>query len=276
VALALAGSADQPVVSIDRVTLQYRTDKRLVTAIYQVSLDVLEADRYVILGPSGCGKSTLLKAVAGFLAPASGSIRLAGRPVTGPGPDRMMVFQDLDQLFPWQTVEENVASALRRAGGIPRAEAAERAGAIIGRVGLAGFAAAYPHTLSGGMKQRAALARALALRPRMLLMDEPFAAWDALTRAEMQRQLLDLWTELRFTVLFVTHSVEEAILIGTRILILTPHPGRVRAELAGLPPGADAADREALKRRIDALIFDAPILDAPILDAPILDDGDAA
>jgi len=248
-----------PLLSVDAVTLQYRVPGRLVTAVHDVSFEVLTGDRFVILGPSGCGKSSLLKAIAGFGKPSAGSFRLSGVPITRPGPDRMMVFQDLDQLLPWQTVAGNVVSALRRAAGLSRAEAEIRAAEVIGRVGLAKFAGAYPHTLSGGMKQRAALARALALRPAMLLMDEPFAALDALTRATMQRELLDLSLDMNLTVLFVTHSVEEALLIGTRILVLSAHPGQVRAEFQGLGPDAAPAAKEHLKRRIETLIMETSL-----------------
>jgi NitT/TauT family transport system ATP-binding protein len=247
--------AAAPLLEVDAVTLQYRVPGRLVTAVHGVSFDVLAGDRFVILGPSGCGKSSLLKAIAGFALPSAGAIRLAGSPVRRPGPDRMMVFQDLDQLLPWQTVAGNVVSALRRAAGLPKAEAEARAAEMIGRVGLAKFSTAYPHTLSGGMKQRAALARALALRPAMLLMDEPFAALDALTRAGMQRELLALSLDMDLTVLFVTHSVEEALLIGTRILVLSAHPGQVRAEFRGLAPDAPPDARERLKQRIESLIM---------------------
>ena len=244
-----------PLLSVDRVSLQYRVPGRLVTAVHDVSFDVLTGDRFVLLGPSGCGKSSLLKAIAGFVRPSAGAIRLKGEAVREPGPDRMMVFQDLDQLLPWQTVAGNVVSALRRAGGLARGPAEARAAEMIERVGLAKFADAYPHTLSGGMKQRAALARALALRPAMLLMDEPFAALDALTRATMQRELLGLSLDMALTVLFVTHSVEEALLIGTRILVLSAHPGRVRAEFAGVTPYAPPAAKERLKQRIEALVM---------------------
>ena len=249
-------ASSTPLLSVEAVTLQYHVPGRLVTAVHDVSFEVLTGDRFVILGPSGCGKSSLLKAIAGFGKPSAGTIRLAGAPIVRPGPDRMMVFQDLDQLLPWQTVAGNVVSALRRAAGLSRTEAASRAAEMIGRVGLATFAGAYPHTLSGGMKQRAALARALALRPAMLLMDEPFAALDALTRATMQRELLDLSRDMDLTVLFVTHSVEEALLIGTRILVLSAHPGQVRAEFQGLGPDATPAAKEHLKRRIETLIME--------------------
>jgi NitT/TauT family transport system ATP-binding protein len=224
-------SASGKLLSAKHVTLEYRTPERLVRATHDVSFDVYDADRFVLLGPSGCGKSTLLKAVAGFIEPVAGSIEIAGERVRGPGADRIVVFQEFDQLPPWKTVAQNVAFPLRVARKLSRAEARERALHYLDKVGLAKFADAYPHTLSGGMKQRVAIARALAMQPRVLLMDEPFAALDALTRRRMQEELLRLWSDERFTLLFVTHSIEEALIVGNRILLLTPHPGRVRAEL---------------------------------------------
>ncbi|WP_244828757.1 ABC transporter ATP-binding protein [Caballeronia sp. TF1N1] len=225
-----AGTSDK-LLSARNVSLEYRTPERLVRATHDVSFDVYGADRFVLLGPSGCGKSTLLKAVAGFIEPVSGSIEIAGERVKGPGADRIVVFQEFDQLPPWKTVLQNVAFPLRVARKLSRAEARERALHYLDKVGLARFADAYPHTLSGGMKQRVAIARALAMQPRILLMDEPFAALDALTRRRMQEELLRLWGDERFTLMFVTHSIEEALIVGNRILLLTPHPGRVRAEL---------------------------------------------
>jgi NitT/TauT family transport system ATP-binding protein len=223
-----AGSA---LLHVDGVSLEYRTPQRVVRAMHQVSFDVFPADRFVLLGPSGCGKSTLLKAVAGFIAPIEGEIRLAGTQVREPGPDRIVVFQEFDQLPPWKTVRQNVMFPLLASRTLKRAEAAERADHYLAKVGLSAFGDAYPHTLSGGMKQRVAIARALAMQPKILLMDEPFAALDALTRRKMQEELLALWEEVRFTLLFVTHSIEEALVVGNRILLLSPHPGRVRAEI---------------------------------------------
>jgi NitT/TauT family transport system ATP-binding protein len=218
-------------LAVRGVTLQYRTKDHLVTATYRVSFNVLESDRFVVLGPSGCGKSTLLKAVGGYIRPVEGDILLDSAPVKAPAPDRVFVFQEFDQLLPWKTVKENIVFALTASGKARRPEAEERAMHNIQKVKLTEFAASYPHTLSGGMKQRAAIARALAMEPRMLLMDEPFAALDALTRVQMQEELLQLCEETKFTVLFVTHSISEAIRIGTRILVLSAHPGQVRAEL---------------------------------------------
>jgi NitT/TauT family transport system ATP-binding protein len=218
-------------LQVERVSLEYQTNERVVRATHQVSFDVHEADRFVLLGPSGCGKSTLLKAVGGFIAPVEGEIRLDGRPVSGPGPDRIVVFQEFDQLSPWKTVLQNVIFPLRASHTLGKKEASERALHYLAKVGLSKFIDVYPHQLSGGMKQRVAIARALAMQPRVLLMDEPFAALDALTRSKMQEELLRLWDEVRFTLLFVTHSIEEALIVGDRIAVLSPHPGRMRAEV---------------------------------------------
>ncbi|MET3649488.1 ABC transporter ATP-binding protein [Phyllobacterium ifriqiyense] len=225
------GPPAPPLLSVENVTLEYKTPGRVVRATQNVSFDVWEADRFILLGASGCGKSTLLKAVGGFIAPREGRIVLDGRTIQGPGPDRVVVFQEFDQLPPWKTVRENVAFPMRASGRVGRKEAAERAEHYIEKVGLSRFADAYPNTLSGGMKQRVAIARALAMEPRVLLMDEPFAALDALTRRKMQEELLALWEEVRFTLLFVTHSIEEALVVGNRIALLSPHPGRMRAEI---------------------------------------------
>jgi NitT/TauT family transport system ATP-binding protein len=219
-----------PLLQVDGVSLEYRTAETIVRATHRVGFDVHEADRFVLLGPSGCGKSTLLKAVAGFIAPVEGGIRLGGQPVSGPGPDRIVVFQEFDQLPPWKTVLQNVAFPLTASRTLARREALERARHYVEKVGLAKFADSYPHQLSGGMKQRVAIARALAMQPSILLMDEPFAALDALTRRRMQEELLALWDEVRFTLLFVTHSIEEALIVGNRVAVLSPHPGRLRAE----------------------------------------------
>jgi len=219
-----------PLLQVGGVTLQYKTPDHLVTATYRVSFDIYPAERFVILGPSGCGKSTLLKAIAGFINPVEGKILLKGRPVTGPGPDRMMVFQEFDQLLPWKTVIQNVMFPMRE-NGVPRAEARARAHDAVRRVGLAEFVDVYPHMLSGGMKQRCAIARAMAMKPDVLLMDEPYGSLDALTRRRMQDELLQLWDDIRFTLIFVTHSIEEAVIVGSRIAVLSPHPGQVRAEL---------------------------------------------
>jgi NitT/TauT family transport system ATP-binding protein len=216
-------------IEADGVTLQYKTRHHLITAVHDVSFTIHQGDRFVLLGPSGCGKSTLLKAVGGFVHPVAGEIRLKGQIVRQPGPDRIMVFQEFDQLLPWMTVKKNVMFPLT-VSGVNRREAADRADRVIEMVKLTKFTHVHPHMLSGGMKQRVALARALVTEPAILLMDEPFAALDALTRRTMQEELLALQEEAGFTVMFVTHSIEEAILLGSHIVVLSPHPGRVRAE----------------------------------------------
>ena len=185
-------------LEVNGVTLQYKTPRHLVTATYRINFSVHQADRYVILGPSGCGKSTLLKAVGGFMPPAEGSIRIHKRTVESPGPDRMMVFQEFEQLMPWKTVYQNVLFPMKVTRKFAAAEAAARARTVIEKVGLTKFRDIYPHMLSGGMKMRIAIARAMALEPDILLMDEPFAALDALTRRTMQQELLSLWKSAAF------------------------------------------------------------------------------
>jgi NitT/TauT family transport system ATP-binding protein len=181
---------------------------------------------------------------------------LNGARIGRPGPDRAFVFQEFDQLLPWKSVRDNVVFALTASGTLGRAAAVERAQHFIAKVGLSKFAASFPHTLSGGMKQRVAIARAMAMEPKILLMDEPFAALDALTRGKMQEDLLELWQDAKFTVVFVTHSIPEAIRIGNRILLLTPHPGRAKAELNCAGTDAPGADGELLSARIQRLLFD--------------------
>jgi len=247
-----------PLLAVDNVTLQYKTEHHLVTATWRVGFEVYEGERFVLLGPSGCGKSTLLKAVAGFMAPVEGQIRLNGKQIKQPGSDRMMVFQEFDQLLPWKTVLGNVMFPLLVNRRMPKAEAIEHARSVIAKVNLTRFENVHPHMLSGGMKQRVAIARALAMEPAVLLMDEPFAALDALTRRKMQEELKALWDDVGFTVLFVTHSIEEALLVGSRILVLSPHPGRVKAELNADHLGFDDIGTpafEAVHRRIHDLLF---------------------
>jgi NitT/TauT family transport system ATP-binding protein len=247
-----------PLVRVDGVTLQYKTPDHLVTATYRVSFDIHRHERLVLLGPSGCGKSTLLKAIAGFLQPVEGRIMLKDRTIDGPGPDRMMVFQEFDQLLPWKTVAANVAYPML-VNGLRRDEAQARAMDALAKVNLSKFTDAYPHMLSGGMKQRVAIARAMAMKPDVLLMDEPYAALDALTRRKMQEELLQLWDDVGFTLVFVTHSIEEAVVIGSRIVVLSPHPGQVRAEIncdhLGLDERASPEFAE-LTGRISHMLFD--------------------
>jgi len=250
-----AGEKASPILDVSGVTIQYKTTSFIVTATYRIDFQVYTADRFVILGPSGCGKSTLLKAVGGYVRPTEGELRLKGRAIDRPGPDRMMVFQEFDQLLPWKTVKQNVMFPLTSSGKLLGKAAEEQAMHYIDKVNLSQFADSYPHTLSGGMKQRVAIARGMAMEPDILLMDEPFASLDALTRQKMQEELLRLWDETHFTVLFVTHSIPEAVRIGSRILLLSPHPGQVKAELNS--DGTDWAIREArmLSERIHDILF---------------------
>lgn len=246
-------------LDVSGVTLRYRTKNSMVTATKGVGFQVSQGDRVVLLGPSGCGKSTLLKAVGGFLKPSEGSISLNGRLVEGPGPDRVMVFQEFDQLLPWKTVLENVAFGLIASRTLPKDEAYVRAREAIRTVHLEKFIDSYPHTLSGGMKQRVAIARCLAMKPDIILMDEPFAALDALSRRRMQDELLELWRECQFTMLFVTHSIEEALLLGSKIVVMSPHPGRVEEVLEATQLNEAAGSHPEIAERIKRILFrDAP------------------
>jgi len=248
-----------PLLDVADVTLRYQTSSAVITATERVSFTVDRSDRFVLLGPSGCGKSTLLKAVGGYLQPSEGTMRIDGREIVEPGADRMMIFQEFDQLLPWKTVLQNVMFPLLVARRLPRAEAETKARTYIEKVGLARVADAYPHTLSGGMKQRVAIARGMAMEPDILLMDEPFAALDALTRRTCQDELLQLWSDTKFTVLFVTHSIAEAIKIGNRILLLSPHPGRVKAEVVNVDRvSGDDGSAARLERQIHDLLFSDP------------------
>jgi NitT/TauT family transport system ATP-binding protein len=251
-------SEPKALLEVQGVTLQYKTKDHLVTATYRVDFNVYQSDRFVLLGPSGCGKSTLLKAVGGYMKPVEGQMRLNGEEIRKPGPDRMMVFQEFDQLLPWKTVKQNVMFPLTASGTLRGREAEDKALQFIEKVNLTKFANSYPHTLSGGMKQRVAIARAMAMEPKILLMDEPFAALDALTRRKMQEELLQLWADTHFTVLFVTHSIPEAVLIGNRILLMSPHPGQVKAELNS--DGTDHAD-PATGRKLSDNIHDMLFID---------------
>ena len=217
-------------IEIRGVNYEYAANERAVTALRDVSFGVAESEFICVVGRSGCGKTTLLNILAGFLAPTEGDVLIGGRAVRGRGLDRGVVFQDFAQLFPWRTAQRNVEFGLEMKG-VPREERAKTAQRFLGLVNLESFAGAYPHELSGGMQQRAAIARALAYNPSVLLMDEPFAALDALTRDEMQRLLVDVWRETRKTIVYVTHNVAEAVYLADRIIVLTPHPGTVKAEV---------------------------------------------
>ena len=217
-------------IELRNVHYQYDGTDRQVLALRDVSLAVEASEFLCLVGQSGCGKTTLLNLVAGFLAPSAGDILIGGKRVTGKGFDRGIVFQDFAQLFPWRTARRNVKFGLEMKG-VSRDQRGEVAMNFLRLVGLEKFANAFPHELSGGMQQRVAIARALAYNPTVLLMDEPFAALDALTRDEMQRFLVDVWRETKKTVLYVTHNVAEAVYLADRVLIFSPHPGTVKAEV---------------------------------------------
>jgi NitT/TauT family transport system ATP-binding protein len=199
-----------------------------VRAVERATFEIRRGEIAAIIGPSGCGKTTLLKAIAGLLPIAAGSLTLEGAPIREPGPDRAVVFQEFDQLFAWRTVRDNVVFALRVARRLTIHDARARADAMLELVGIAQAANAYPHQLSGGMKQRAAIARALALAPRILLMDEPFGSLDAITRGRLQLDLEALWRQTGVTIVLVTHSIEEAIFLGSRVLVMSAGPAVIR------------------------------------------------
>lgn len=214
---------------IHHVSKTYHTDDREVVAIDEIDLQIKNKEFATLLGPSGCGKSTLLRVVAGLMKPTRGVVRLDGNVISGPGQDRGMVFQSYT-LFPWLNVKENIQFGLEIAG-MPKTQQEQIAQEFVEKVGLKGFEKVYPKGLSGGMKQRVAIARALANNPAVLLLDEPFGALDAQTRALMQELLTQIWEDLHKTILFVTHDVEEAIFLSDRVFVMTARPGRIKAEI---------------------------------------------
>ncbi len=244
-------------IVISGVNKVFATDAREVVALQNINLSIEQGQFVCLLGPSGCGKSTLLNAVAGFAPPSSGSIVADGVPVTGPGPERGMVFQEY-ALFPWMTVEENIAFGLEIKGD-SKAAIAAKVGALLAMLSLADFRQRYPKDLSGGMRQRVAIARILALDSPIMLMDEPFGALDALTRRNLQDELLRIWAELKKTIIFVTHSIEEAIYLADRIVVMTYRPGTIKRDIiVDLPRLRDpaAAEFNALKRELGLLVME--------------------
>jgi NitT/TauT family transport system ATP-binding protein len=217
-------------IEVRNVSLAYDTPAGRVVGVEGASFDIAQSEFLCLVGPSGCGKTTLLNIIAGFLAPTAGEIRIAGKPVTGHGTDRGIVFQDFAQLFPWRTALGNVTFGLEMKG-VGKAEREAIAREQLKLVKLEKFVQSYPHHLSGGMQQRVAIARALAYNPSVLLMDEPFAALDALTRDDMQRLLAEVWRETKKTVVYVTHNVAEAVYLADRVVVMSPHPGTVKAEV---------------------------------------------
>ena len=244
-------------ITISGVSKIFTTGERDVVALKNIDLDIPDGQFVCLLGPSGCGKSTLLNAVAGFSLPTTGSIIAGGKTVTGPGPDRGMVFQEY-ALFPWMTVEQNVAFGLE-IKGMEAGAIEQRVLTLLETLGLKDFRARFPKDLSGGMRQRVAIARILALDSPIMLMDEPFGALDALTRRNLQDELSRIWAELKKTILFVTHSIEEAIYLADRIVVMTYRPGTVKRDiLVDLPRLRDPASAEfnALKRELSLLVME--------------------
>jgi NitT/TauT family transport system ATP-binding protein len=253
------------VLEVKNLCKEFEGRSGTVTALQDISFKTRQREFICVIGPSGCGKSTLIRILAGLETPTAGEMLLDGRPVVGPGPDRGMVFQGYT-LFPWRTVRQNVMFGLEIAGR-SRAHAEEEARHWIDLVGLSKFEKAYPHQLSGGMKQRVAIARALANQPRILLMDEPFGALDAQTRARMQSYLLEIWQNIDITILFITHDLDEAIYLADRIVVLKAHPGEI-SEIIEVPvPQPRQPDQLlspeflATKLRLEQLIH-PPVADA--------------
>jgi NitT/TauT family transport system ATP-binding protein len=235
----------------------FQSTDRHVVALQDINLSIPNGQFVCLLGPSGCGKSTLLNAIAGFSLPSTGSISVNDATVTGPGPDRGMVFQEY-ALFPWMTVEKNIAFGLE-IKGMGAADIKKRVDELLHKLGLYDFRQRFPKDLSGGMRQRVAIARVLALDSPTLLMDEPFGALDALTRRNLQDELLRIWAELHKTVIFVTHSIEEAIYLADRIVVMTYRPGTVKRDLlVDLPRLRDpsSAPFNALKRELGLLVME--------------------
>ena len=216
-------------LAIEQVSKSFETTRGRVHALDKVSLQVAEGEFVCLVGPSGCGKSTLLNMIAGLEQPTEGTVAAAGEPIRGPSRERMMMFQE-SALFPWLDALGNVMFSLKRKPGLTDQERRETADYYLKLVGLEKFRRANIHELSGGMKQRVALARALAPNPRVLLMDEPFAALDAMTREQLYGDLQRIWAQRHVTIVFVTHNVREAVCLGDRVVLFSPHPGRIREE----------------------------------------------
>ena len=245
--------AELPILSVEGVTKRFTFGAETITALEGAQLNVAKGDFICLLGPSGCGKSTLLRMVAGFETASEGSLLMWGKPIGKPGPDRGMVFQDYG-LFPWLSVRQNIGFG-PAARGLGRAEVTRIVDRFVAMVGLSRFADAYPHQLSGGMKQRVAIARVLANDAEVVLMDEPFGALDAMTRENLQAELLEIWAATRLTVLFVTHAIEEAVLLADRVVVMSAGPGRIVADRrVELPRPRDPTSPEfnALRRELAA------------------------
>jgi NitT/TauT family transport system ATP-binding protein len=245
--------AELPILDLRHVGKVYELNDQRIEALRDANLVVEKGEFVCLIGASGCGKSTLLRIVAGFEPPSAGEALMWDKPITGPAPDRGMVFQDYG-LFPWLSVRQNIGFG-PASRGLPKAELRILVDRFVDMVGLSRFADAYPHQLSGGMKQRVAIARVLANDAEMVLMDEPFGALDAMTRERLQDELLDIWQRTKLTVLFVTHSIEEAIFLADRVVVMEPGPGRIASEhRIELPRPRDVSSPEfnAVRRDLSA------------------------
>jgi NitT/TauT family transport system ATP-binding protein len=248
-----AAQLDAPVVSVDRLGKVYESKERRVEAIGDLSFQIRPGDFTCIVGPSGAGKTTLLKCLAGLLAPTRGTVRVNGHPVTSPPEEMAVVFQEYGRsLFPWKTVRENVELPLRERK-LPKAERARLVAEALEAVGLGSVGNAYPWQLSGGMQQRVAIARAVAYQPKVMVLDEPFAAVDAQTRADLEDLMLRLWAGLGLTLIFVTHDIDEAVYLGQRVLVLSSSPTRVLDDVAIDIPGPRSQAQTRIEPRFAEL-----------------------
>jgi NitT/TauT family transport system ATP-binding protein len=261
----LGQEAPEAILGIENCSIDFDTDTGVFRAVNDVSMSMYPGEKIMLLGPSGCGKSTLLKAIGGFIPIAEGEIQLNGQRVGKPGPDRILVFQDVNQLFPWRTVRSNIAFAARKVLGCNRKDSLDKADHYLRITGLADFGDFFPHTLSGGMKQRGAIARAFVVNPRVLLMDEPFGALDAQTRQALQRELNVLWQQTQTSIIFVTHSIDEAVRLGHRIVVMGRDPGRIIAvidntdlhEIFAKDIEAEPEEAVAVRKRLRDLLHEA-------------------
>ncbi len=244
-----------PILEIRDLSKSFAAASGPIVALERASLDIYKGEFVCLIGPSGCGKSTLLRLIGGFEKPSAGWVKMWGEKVAGPGPSRGMVFQDYG-LFPWLSVRDNIAFG-PKARNLPRTQALKTANRFMEMVGLTAFASAYPHQLSGGMKQRVAIARVLANDAEVVLMDEPFGALDAMTREKLQEDLLELWHRTKLTIVFVTHAIEEAILLADRVVAMSPRPGRIQSDdPISLPRPRDVSSPEfnAVRRHLSSLL----------------------
>ena len=252
--------ASVDIESLSKIFTKEGDESAKVTALDNINLHIEDKEFVCLVGPSGCGKTTLLRIIAGLDFPTSGSVTIDGKTVEGPGPERGMVFQEYS-LFPWLRIADNIGFGLTMKGA-SKAEKQETVGKYLDLVNLETFGRAYPHELSGGMRQRVAIARALANDPEVLLMDEPFGALDAQTRNLMQRELLGIWKKTQKTIIFVTHSVDEAVFLADRIVVLSPRPGKIRETISvDLPRVRDRTDQNFanLRRHVLSLMEESEI-----------------